>query len=184
MKSELFTIPDWFICTCDSSYITMPPRLSDSREDRRIQYEARLNIATISIKRTILAKKSDIIYALSKEIKSFYTSNQLSQELGYHITKKHKQQIQFTVPCSEIIGFENFRDLIHYKLRDYLKTCIKTKWSASVIFEKDTLQALLFTYLKKPEVRLYASIYYTEKYGANATIQLLNTINNDWSIRF
>lgn len=87
MKSLIFTIPDWFTCEYDPSFISMPPRLSDSREDRQIQYEARVNIASLSIKRKILSKKYDMVNLVVKEIETFYIDNQLSEELGYHITK-------------------------------------------------------------------------------------------------
>ena len=185
MRSELFSISDWLTCSYDPTIITLPPMTSDSdsREDRRIQYDKRLNIGVISIKRQILDKKHDMIDLVANEISKY--ANKLLQDSTHYpfkLLRKYKQRIEFSIPCFEIVGYESLRKSC-LMLREHLDKCVKEQWCKIVIFEKGTLQSLLMASLKNTSYRLSASVYHAEKHGAVNTFDLLKNID-DWSIRF
>jgi hypothetical protein len=69
-------------------------------------------------------------------------------------------------------------------MRQHLSKCIEEKWGKQVVFEKDTLQALLMEKLKKPEFRLQAAIHHSERHGAQDTLDLVDLIDREWSLRY
>ena len=187
MKADIFSIPDWLTCSYNSTFISS----SDSREDRRIQYDKRLNIGVISIKRQILDKKPDIVDLVANEISKYgckllqESTNDCSTKSShfpFKLLKKYKQRIEFTIPCCEIVGYKVLHDSCCL-LRDHLHKCIKEQWCHSVFFEKGTLQSILMASMKNARYKLSASVHHAQKHGAANTLDLLENID-DWSIRF
>ena len=172
---------DWFTCSCHPNLIDLPPCASDSREDRAAQYAQRLNVATISIKRCILAKKTDIVGLVAEELSAFFADS-----VAYgrcRVTRQLKERVEFTIPCREVVGHEAFHKFTR-SLREHLSNCVKDKWSKSVVFERGTLQALLMAALKTPSYRLHASVHHAGKHGASKTLDVLDPIDHGWARRF
>ena len=159
-KSILFVIDDWFTCT-----FQMDLYMSKSLTH---------NIARISVKQTIL-KKYNIIPLIVKELieKFEYT------EANIKIQKLH---IDFPVIAWKTDP-QALRDF-GVKLKTHLKTCITENWNNNIIVSDDNLQShIIKLFMKNPKFKLEASIHYASKYGAKNTLDLLDTIENQWSIR-
>ena len=134
-----------------------------------------LGCGVLSIKRCIIEKKPDIVALVAQELDEFS---------GKKVVKRvMKERIEFSIPCHEVVGHDAFYEYSN-KLRLHMANAVATKWTNMVVFEKGTLQALLMASLKNPGYKLESSVHYAAKHGAKCTLDLLDTIDREWSLRY
>lgn len=169
MKIPMFGL-EWLSFAYEHDQFYVPPGES---------HEQRSNIACISVKRCVISKKADIVERVADELQLFGVTTIHRCD----IIKKYKDRILCTIPSQEVIGHQAYYEFIS-RLRTHFEHCVKVKWSQQLLFEKDTLQALLIKSLRNPDFKLQASIHYAVRHGAMRTIDLLKLIDRDWSIRY
>jgi len=187
VKEYFFEYEGWFNSVCDANKFYLPPlqepkvspdageaeKALATKVAERAQFENRLIFVSITVKKRILDKKTDMIDVLANELIAFGIE-------GWTI-KKLKQRVEFAIPVMKT--HEARREYVT-RMIDYLHDCVIQKWGKAVVFEKDTLQALLMERLKKPEFRLKATVYHAERHGASDTLDLMNLIDAHWSLRY
>ena len=170
----------WCNCYCDHTLLWLPatppnevPGTIEARLAAKERYAQRKNIAVLTVKRKILAKHN-MIPLFVAELVSVFGVEQSEMKI-------YKEKIKFPVPCFELDpeahnGFE-------IDLKRHIIDCMYTKWARLVIFERDTLQALLMESLKKPDYKLEASIHFSSRHGAQKTLDVLGLVK-EWSILY
>lgn len=155
-------ISDWFNTTldfCAREYLE-----EDTPTERNAKYNARKNIITLSVKRCIVAKCPNMLNLVEIELIT----------LGYAIVHKTKTKIKFAVAC--VMQVEKL-------LYEHFKHCRTTKWSGLVVCDTNTLSSHIIRALKKPNYRMIAMAYCSEKHGAKATLDLIDMVDRVWSLR-
>jgi hypothetical protein len=187
MKEHWFEYEPWFVGVYDINRFHLPPLQEPElppnadefavaiakRAAKTAQYENRLIFVSITVKKRILDKKPDMIDLLAKELITFGVEE--------WTLKKMKQRVEFAIPVMKTVEIR--REYL-VRLELHLSTCIKETWGKTVVFEKDTLQALLMERLKKPEFRLQAVAFHAERHGAVDTLDLVNLMDTHWSLRY
>lgn len=192
MKHHWFEYEPWFVGVYDLNKFHLPPLqepelpppnaddvmamaalAAAKRAAKTAQYENRLIFVSITVKKRILDKKPEMIDILAKELIAFGVEE--------WTLKKMKQRVEFAIPVMKTV---EIRHEYTMRLRLHLSKCIKEKWEKSVVFEKDTLQALLMERLKKPEFRLQAVAFHAERNGATDTLDLVTLMDTHWSLRY
>jgi hypothetical protein len=154
-----------------------------SRADRIARYALyarRQDIGSLMIKRRVLAKRPELMTLFADELAAY--SGAAYGGAAFVMLKTNAQHLRFTIPCFAVdaAATRAFCQGLHA----HLTHCVRVKWAASIVFEKGTLQALLIEYLKRPDQRLAASVHFAAKHGARATLDLLDTVDNVWALRF
>ena len=174
MTKQTVYISDWFNASTDSSEIYMArSSLNETREERKAKYDARKNIIALSVKKTILTKCPDMLNLVEAELVA----------LEFRIVHKTAMHLRFAVPCIEVLGIKEWLDQVECRLRNHFAECRKTKWANMIVTDTNTLQSNIIKALKKSEYRLKAAVHYSEKHGATASLDVLDTIDRVWSLR-
>lgn len=158
MFIEIATIHDWMSLKYDSS-------LYKSRSLTQ-------NIARLCVKKSVLKKLA--MPTILQELKAAGIPDE-------DITSQTSTYIQFALPfCVDDSAFcEKKRDLANR-----LRTHMTSKFGFLLKENKDdNLQSLIIGLLNNRDYRLKSSVYYAAKNGHDATFDVLDKIDNVWSLR-
>jgi len=184
----LFEIHGWFYARhCHYRYLypklqNLPADASsdDIREAKILQYKNRWMLVSITVKKRILDKKPNMIDLLAEELIKYGIENCTVRSL--------KQRVEFGVKSVKITdtNIDNMPYFIEYieNLRKHLLNCINEKWNKMIVFEKDTLQALLMEKLKNTDFRVKAALYHAQEHGVEETLDVIDLIDREWSLRY
>jgi len=184
----LFEIHGWFYARHDH-YRYLYPKLQDLpadasnddiREAKILQYKNRWMLVSITVKKRILDKKPNMIDLLAEELIKYGIENCTVRSL--------KQRVEFGVKSVKIpdTNIDNGPYFIEYmdNLKKHLLDCINEKWNKIIVFEKDTLQALLMQKLKNIDFRVKAALYHSQEHGVEETLDIIDLMDRDWALRY
>ena len=186
--SHIFEIHGWFYAR-HGHYRYLYPLLQDLpanssnhdiREAKLVQYKNRRMLVSITVKKRILYKKPNMINLLEEELIKYGIENWTVRSL--------KQRVEFGVQAVKITdpNIDNMPYFIEYidNLKKHLLNCINEKWNIMIVFETNTLQALLMEKLKNTDFRVKAALYHAQNHGVEETLDLIDLIDRDWALRY
>jgi hypothetical protein len=171
MNIPIFRVPDWFDVGIMPKRIYLPTQTPGMTQQER--YALRRSIVHLSVKKKVL-DKYDLIPKIAEELESSF-------QIDKKDIKIRKLYIRFPIPNKEV------NKEVHEKFLQEFRTHFRefvVKYKKVILFEKDTLQALLMNNLKNNEYKLLSCIHHSAKHGSQNTIDLLHNIDNVWSIRY
>ena len=176
VKTHFFEISGWF----DAKYD--PSKHFKRKTDTSLDNKWDIGFVSITVAKRILDKKPNMIDLLAEELIKFgieeWTIKKLKQRVEFGIEKHDYSYI--------LNPIERNKKIYEYTstFRKYLVDCINEKWNKMFVFETNTLQALLMQKLKNTEFRFKAAVYHTQNHGAQDTLDLIDLIDREWSLRY
>jgi hypothetical protein len=99
------------------------------------------------------------------------------------ITSCTKTYVQFALPLSCYVQDTDFYE----KLGVFTKSLTERMITTFGVFLKENkdnnLQSMIINLLGNKEYRLKSSVYYSSKHGYKSTFEILDTVDNVWSLR-
>ena len=161
-------------CACSYTY----SKLNDSHDSHDShESESGVRVVTITVNHDMMLKCDmlSLIYAelvevfdIDKREISIMKANKTNETNATNATNK-TNAITFMFDSNNHCEFIDFSR----SLMDQLRQCMDTTW-IPLLREKDNLQSIVLNLLRKrADFKLYASLHYSERYGAAATMDVL-----------